>query len=119
MIGRHRTNIFLHTKIHHSTAVSILSFKKTRFTFPFLLKYLPYPCFFSYLCNRYYETLITMNTKEKILDLLSKNTEPMSAGQIADALKTDRKEIDKSMAELKKTQAITSPRRCFWTVSKA
>lgn len=60
-----------------------------------------------------------MDTKEKIIDLLSKNAEPMSAGQIAEALKMDRKEVDKGMAELKKTKAITSPKRCFWTVSEA
>lgn len=59
-----------------------------------------------------------MDTKQQIIDLLGKNAGPMSAGQIAEALQTDRKEVDKSMAELKKSQQITSPRRCFWTVAK-
>lgn len=36
-----------------------------------------------------------MDIKQAILDLLEKEGKPMSAGQIADSGKLDRKEVDK------------------------
>ncbi|MCK5154113.1 MAG: transcriptional regulator [Spirochaetales bacterium] len=45
---------------------------------------------------------------------MKKVSEPMSAGQIADATGIDRKEIDKGMKTLKKDEKIVSPKRCYW-----
>lgn len=56
-----------------------------------------------------------MNTEEKVLDTLKKNPKPMSAGQIAEVAGLDRKEVDKAMNALKKSEKITSPVRCMWT----
>jgi biotin operon repressor len=58
-----------------------------------------------------------MSTDEKILELLKTNTQPMSAGQLAEACGIDRKEIDKAMKVLKNSGSIHSPRRCYWTAS--
>ncbi len=56
-----------------------------------------------------------MNTEEKIIETLKKSDKAMSAGQIADATGIDRKEVDKAMNALKKSEKITSPQRCYWT----
>ena len=56
-----------------------------------------------------------MSTEDKILDMLKSKTDPMSAGQLADATGIDRKAIDKAMNTLKKEGKIVSPKRCYWT----
>ncbi len=43
---------------------------------------------------------------------------PVSAGDVAKALGADRKEVDKTFAELKKEGAIVSPVRCKWEPAK-
>lgn len=58
-----------------------------------------------------------MTTEEKILSALKENPQAMSAGQLAEATGIERKEIDKGMKVLKTDGRITSPKRCFWTVS--
>lgn len=58
-----------------------------------------------------------MTTEDKILGALKRNSEPMSAGQLADTTGIERKEIDKAMKVLKADGRITSPKRCYWTVS--
>ena len=40
---------------------------------------------------------------------------PVSAGEVTKALGSDRKEVDKVFAALKKEGAIVSPIRCKWT----
>ncbi|MBN2658363.1 MAG: transcriptional regulator [Spirochaetales bacterium] len=55
-----------------------------------------------------------METTEAILEAMKKAGEPMSAGQVADATGIDRKEIDKALARLKKSEEIVSPKRCYW-----
>jgi DNA-binding IscR family transcriptional regulator len=39
---------------------------------------------------------------------------PLKAGEIAELSGLDKKEVEKAMAELKKEEAIESPKRCFW-----
>ena len=58
-----------------------------------------------------------MNTEEKIIETLKTSDQPMSAGQLAESSGIERKEIDKAMKLLKESGKITSPRRCYWTVS--
>lgn len=56
-----------------------------------------------------------METKDKVLELLKNNAEPMKAGEIAENLGIDKKEIDKAIKTLKSENAITSPKRCYYT----
>ena len=56
-----------------------------------------------------------MDAKTTILEVLKKEGEPMSAGQIAEKSGLDRKEVDKAMKVLKDEELIVSPKRCYWT----
>jgi predicted ArsR family transcriptional regulator len=56
-----------------------------------------------------------MDAKTTILEVLKKEGEPMSAGQIAEKSGLDRKEVDKAMKSLKDEELIVSPKRCYWT----
>jgi biotin operon repressor len=58
-----------------------------------------------------------MDSAQKILETLKKSNAPMSAGELAVSTGIDRKEIDKAMKALKDNGKITSPRRCYWTIS--
>lgn len=55
-----------------------------------------------------------MEVKEQVLDAMKKNGTPLNAGKIAELTGLERKIVDKAMAELKKEEAIISPKRCFW-----
>ncbi|NTU53522.1 MAG: MarR family transcriptional regulator [Chlorobiaceae bacterium] len=55
-----------------------------------------------------------MDAKATVLDVLKKEGEPMSAGQIAEKSGLDRKEVDKAMKVLKDEELIVSPKRCYW-----
>lgn len=55
-----------------------------------------------------------MNTEDRILDAMKKESKPLSAGQIADIAKIERKEVDKAMNVMKKDGRIVSPKRCYW-----
>lgn len=59
-----------------------------------------------------------MDVKQTILDILKKEGQPMSAGQIADAGGLDRKLVDKVMKTLKDENLIVSPKRCYWEPAK-
>ncbi len=52
--------------------------------------------------------------KEKILDVMKKAGKPLKAGEIADMAGMDKNVVDKVMNELKKDNAIISPKRCYW-----
>ena len=56
-----------------------------------------------------------MNAVELVFKTLQSTEEPLKAGEIADATKLDKKEVDKAMKELKAEGRIVSPKRCFWT----
>jgi predicted ArsR family transcriptional regulator len=55
-----------------------------------------------------------MDAKETVLEVLKKEGEPMSAGQVAEKSGLDRKVVDKAMNALKAEELIVSPRRCYW-----
>ena len=52
--------------------------------------------------------------KDQVLKAMREAGKPVSAGEVAKALGADRKEVDKTFAELKKEGAIVSPVRCKW-----
>lgn len=56
-----------------------------------------------------------METRDKVVELLKNNLEPMKAGEIAESLEIDKKEIDKVIKTLKTEEVITSPKRCYYT----
>ncbi|WP_321328537.1 HTH domain-containing protein [uncultured Ilyobacter sp.] len=58
-----------------------------------------------------------MELKNKILELLKKS-EPLKAGEIAEKLNADKKDVDKVIKALKKEEAVISPKRCFYSVDK-
>jgi hypothetical protein len=51
---------------------------------------------------------------EKVLDAMKKAGEPLNAGKVVDMTGLERKEVDKAMNELKKSERIVSPKRCYW-----
>ena len=55
-----------------------------------------------------------MDAKEKVLEVLRSEGQPLNAGKIAELGGIDRKEVDKAMAQLKKEEKIVSPKRCYW-----
>ncbi|MEI6346321.1 MAG: HTH domain-containing protein [Bacteroidota bacterium] len=59
-----------------------------------------------------------MEAKEQVLKFLSDAGKPMKAGEIADAMGIDKKEIDKVIKDLKKDEKITSPKMCFYEAKK-
>jgi DNA-binding transcriptional ArsR family regulator len=59
-----------------------------------------------------------MGTKDIILEILKKESEPLNAGRITELTGLDRKEVDKAMKALKDEELIVSPRRCYWEPKK-
>jgi len=59
-----------------------------------------------------------MDAKTIILELLKKEENPLSAGQITELSGLDRKEVDKAMKALKDEELIVSPKRCYWEAKK-
>jgi DNA-binding IscR family transcriptional regulator len=55
-----------------------------------------------------------MDPKQQVLDCMKAAGEPLNAGAIAERTGLDRKVVDKTMNDLKKSGEITSPKRCFW-----
>ncbi|MCJ8342562.1 MAG: ArsR family transcriptional regulator [Cetobacterium sp.] len=55
--------------------------------------------------------------KENIIKMLTES-EPMKVGELAEALKADKKEVEKIVKELKKEEIVTSPKRCYITIEK-
>ena len=56
-----------------------------------------------------------MDVKEKVLEVMRAEGQPLNAGKIAELGGLDRKAVDKAMAQLKKEEKIVSPKRCYWT----
>lgn len=61
---------------------------------------------------------MTMETKDRVLQVMTEAGEPLNAGKIAELSGIDRKEVDKAMKQLKEEGAIISPVRCKWTPAK-
>jgi len=59
-----------------------------------------------------------MEAKDIVLEVMSKEDKPLSAGQIAEISGLDRKQVDKAMKALKNEDLIVSPRRCYWEQKK-
>ena len=57
-------------------------------------------------------------SKGKVLETMKSAGEPLNAGKIAELSGLNRKVVDKAMAELKKEEAIVSPKRCYWDLAK-
>ena len=55
--------------------------------------------------------------EERVLTVMKDEGRPLKGGEIAEILDVDKKEVDKAMNSLKKTGAISSPKRCFWEPS--
>ncbi|GAB1417601.1 MarR family transcriptional regulator [Bacteroidales bacterium] len=55
-----------------------------------------------------------METKEKVLNLMKEAQTPMRPGEIADKTGVDKKELEKIIKELKDSDQIYSPKRCFY-----
>ena len=51
---------------------------------------------------------------EKVLGVMKASGKAVKAGEIAEAAKLSKKEVDRAMKELKDQGLITSPVRCFW-----
>ncbi len=55
-----------------------------------------------------------MEAKEKVLEAMRKNGQPMRPGDIAEATGIDKKDLDKVIKVLKNEDLIFSPIRCFY-----
>jgi len=51
---------------------------------------------------------------EKVLSAMKEAGKPVRTGDLVEATGLERKEVEKAMKELKKNDAIVSPKRCFW-----
>jgi hypothetical protein len=59
-----------------------------------------------------------VDMEDRVLGTMKDEGRPMKAGEVADLLGAERKEVDKAFTALKRTGAITSPKRCFWEPSE-
>ncbi len=55
-----------------------------------------------------------MEPKELVLEVIKKDGNPLNAGKIVELTGLERKVVDKAMDQLKKEEAIVSPKRCYW-----
>ena len=55
-----------------------------------------------------------MEAKELVLETMKKEGNPLNAGKITELTGLERKVVDKAMDQLKKEEAIISPKRCYW-----
>lgn len=55
-----------------------------------------------------------MEAKEHVLQAMKTANTPLNAGKIVELTGLDRKVVDKAMEQLKKEEAIVSPKRCYW-----
>ncbi len=55
-----------------------------------------------------------MDATDKVLEAMKNAGEPLNAGKVVELTGLDRKVVDKAMNDLKKTERIVSPKRCYW-----
>ncbi len=55
-----------------------------------------------------------MNETELVLNAMKKAGKPLKAGEVAELAGLDKKVVEKVMDQLKKTEVIVSPKRCYW-----
>lgn len=56
-----------------------------------------------------------MDVKEKVLAALKESATPLKAGEIAEKIAVDKKDVDKAIKDLKKEDKIESPKRCYYS----
>ncbi|MBW1864457.1 MAG: transcriptional regulator [Deltaproteobacteria bacterium] len=56
--------------------------------------------------------------EKKVVTAMKKAGKPVKAGDIANVLGVENKEISKVFQELKKQGKIVSPKRCYYTLSE-
>lgn len=57
-----------------------------------------------------------MDIIDIVLKTLKQAGKPMKSGEIAEAVKLDKAEVDKAIKKLKKEDRISSPKNCYYTV---
>lgn len=55
----------------------------------------------------------------KIIEAMKKADKPLRPGEIAEALGMDSKEVSKIIGKLKKTGAVISPKRCYYSLPES
>lgn len=55
-----------------------------------------------------------MEAKVQVLEAMKKDGTPLNTGKIVELTGLDRKVVEKAMDQLKKDEAIVSPKRCYW-----
>lgn len=55
-----------------------------------------------------------MEAKEFVLEAMKKEGTALNAGKVVELTGLERKVVDKAMDQLKKEEAIFSPKRCYW-----
>ncbi len=55
-----------------------------------------------------------MDNVEQVLEAMRKAGKPLKAGEVAELAGLDKKVVEKVMDQLKKTEMIVSPKRCYW-----
>lgn len=55
-----------------------------------------------------------MDATKQVLNAMKAAGRPVSAGQLTEMTGLDRGDVNKAMAELKKTGEIVSPKQCYW-----
>lgn len=68
----------------------------------------------TFVTNNSIKKIKSMEAKELVLDTMKKQGTPLNAGKIVELTGLDRKIVDKAMDQLKKEEAIVSPKRCYW-----
>ena len=55
-----------------------------------------------------------MDNESKVLSVFKKESRPLSAKEIADLTRIDKKEVDKIIKKLKASDQWESPKRCYY-----
>lgn len=55
-----------------------------------------------------------MGNEKTVLDAFQKSGKPLSAKEVAEATGLDKKEVDKIIKQLKDSDKIDSPKRCYY-----
>jgi len=56
-----------------------------------------------------------MENKELVLKAMKEAGKPLKGGEIAEISGVEKKEVDKIIKQLKKSEEIISPKRCYYS----
>lgn len=59
-----------------------------------------------------------MDHKAIVIKAFADSKEPLKGGEIAELTGLDKKEVDKIINQLKKEEAIFSPKRCYYELKQ-